>query len=161
MRLLVVGKLNGQLSTAMKMAVSAGVTVGHVETIAQATRALRAGQGADLLMVDFELGIAGLIATTEAERIRGPVVASGVPLATTAQSASFAAEGAGRGFVGETVATMERQLIIETLEHCRGNRTHAANILGISIRTLRNKLKGYSEAGVSVPAHQGAAASAA
>jgi two-component system response regulator FlrC len=49
---------------------------------------------------------------------------------------------------------MEQTLIIETLEHCFGNRTHAANILGISIRTLRNKLKEYTEAGVSVPAPQ-------
>ena len=49
---------------------------------------------------------------------------------------------------------MEQQLIIDTLEHCLGNRTHAANILGISIRTLRNKLKEYTEAGVSVPAPQ-------
>jgi len=49
---------------------------------------------------------------------------------------------------------MEQQLILDTLEHCFGNRTHAANILGISIRTLRNKLKEYGEAGVSVPAPQ-------
>ncbi len=47
--------------------------------------------------------------------------------------------------VGQTVAEVERQLIINTLDHCLGNRTHAANILGISIRTLRNKLKQYSE----------------
>ena len=52
MRLLVVGKLNGQLSTAVKMAMSAGAKVSHVETIAAATHALRAGQGADLLLVD-------------------------------------------------------------------------------------------------------------
>ena len=63
--------------------------------------------------------------------------------------------------MGQTVATMEQQLIIDTLEHCLGNRTHAANILGISIRTLRNKLKEYSEAGVSVPAPQGMGAHAA
>src|ERR1700760_4406366 len=78
MRLLVVGKLNGQLGTAVKMAMSAGAKVSHVETIAQATHALRAGQGADLLMVDYELDIAGLIAANEAERIRVPVVACGI-----------------------------------------------------------------------------------
>ncbi|THD62182.1 sigma-54 dependent transcriptional regulator [Phenylobacterium sp.] len=78
MRLLVVGKLNGQLSTAVKMAMSAGAKVSHVETIAAATHALRAGQGADLMMVDYELDIAMLIATNEAERIRVPVVACGV-----------------------------------------------------------------------------------
>ncbi len=55
------------------------------------------------------------------------------------------------GLVGHTVAEVERDLIIETLQHCLGNRTHAANILGISIRTLRNKLKQYSEEGVPVP----------
>jgi DNA-binding NtrC family response regulator len=76
--------------------------------------------------------------------------------ARTAQSASVAAEAASRAFVGQTVAAIEQQLIIDTLSHCLGNRTHAANILGISIRTLRNKLKEYGEAGVSVPAPQGA-----
>ena len=53
--------------------------------------------------------------------------------------------------VGRTVADVERDLILDTLSHCLGNRTHAANILGISIRTLRNKLKQYSEEGVPVP----------
>jgi DNA-binding NtrC family response regulator len=55
------------------------------------------------------------------------------------------------GLVGRTVSEVERDLIIETLHHCLGNRTHAANILGISIRTLRNKLKQYTGEGVSVP----------
>lgn len=45
--------------------------------------------------------------------------------------------------VGQTVAEVERELIIQTLGHCHGNRTHAATILGISIRTLRNKLRQY------------------
>ena len=55
------------------------------------------------------------------------------------------------GLVGRTVSDVERELIIDTLHHCVGNRTHAANILGISIRTLRNKLKQYVEQGFAVP----------
>ncbi|MEI7669526.1 MAG: sigma-54 dependent transcriptional regulator [Pseudomonadota bacterium] len=47
--------------------------------------------------------------------------------------------------VGRTVESVERDLILDTLKYCLGNRTHAANILGISIRTLRNKLKVYGE----------------
>jgi two-component system response regulator FlrC len=78
MRLLVIGRLSGQLATAVKMAMNAGAKVSHVETIAQATQALRAGQGADLLMVDFELDIRALIAANEGERIRVPVVACGI-----------------------------------------------------------------------------------
>src|ERR1700685_2710527 len=78
MRLLVIGRLSGQLSSAVKLAMAAGAKVSHVETCEQATYALRAGQGADLLMVDYGLDIAGLIAANEAERIRVPVVACGV-----------------------------------------------------------------------------------
>ena len=91
----------------------------------------------------------------------GQPFASADPHARAAQAASLAAETASRSYVGQTVAAVEQQLIIDTLEHCLGNRTHAANILGISIRTLRNKLKEYTEAGVAVPAPQTGAASAA
>ena len=85
---------------------------------------------------------------------------SAAPDAQTARTASMAAEATSRGFVGQTVAVVEQQLIIDTLSHCLGNRTHAANILGISIRTLRNKLKEYTEAGIPVPAPQSAASAA-
>ena len=59
---------------------------------------------------------------------------------------------ASDNMVGRTVADVEKDLIISTLKHTLGNRTHAANILGISIRTLRNKLKQYMEEGTEVPA---------
>jgi DNA-binding NtrC family response regulator len=70
---------------------------------------------------------------------------------TPAERAAQAAELATRGLVGRTVADVERELILDTLDHCLGNRTHAARILGISIRTLRNKLHEYVESGVTVP----------
>jgi DNA-binding NtrC family response regulator len=47
--------------------------------------------------------------------------------------------------LGGTVADMEKKLILDTLDHVLGNRTTAAKILGISIRTLRNKLKEYGQ----------------
>lgn len=53
-------------------------------------------------------------------------------------------EESGDGLeVGVTVAEMEKRLIYKTLEHTDNNRTRAAEILGISIRTLRNKLNEY------------------
>jgi DNA-binding NtrC family response regulator len=68
-----------------------------------------------------------------------------------ATHAAMAAEQVTRGLVGRTVADVERDLILETLKHCLGNRTHASNILGISIRTLRNKLNEYASDGAPIP----------
>ncbi len=69
--------------------------------------------------------------------------------------AALAAEAVTRALVGRTVADVERDLILETLKHCLGNRTHAANILGISIRTLRNKLNEYATTGAPIPPPHG------
>lgn len=52
--------------------------------------------------------------------------------------------------VGHTVAMVERELILQTLQSCGGNRTSASSILGISVRTLRNKLKIFVRAGIFV-----------
>ena len=49
--------------------------------------------------------------------------------------------------IGTTVAEMEKELIMKTLGYCRENRTRAAELMGISVRTLRNKLKEYREGG--------------
>ena len=81
------------------------------------------------------------------------------PVASTydagpAGRAAQAADAVTRSFVGQTVAAMEKTLILDTLSHCLGNRTHAANILGISIRTLRNKLNEYADEGTPIPAPQ-------
>jgi DNA-binding NtrC family response regulator len=81
---------------------------------------------------------------------------SATPAAGAASAAADGNEAGGidgtRKLVGRTVSDVERDLILDTLNHCLGNRTHAANILGISIRTLRNKLRDYGQAGLNVPA---------
>ncbi len=46
---------------------------------------------------------------------------------------------------------MERIMIMRGLEHTSGNRTQAAELLGISVRTLRNKLNEYRSRGLEVP----------
>jgi DNA-binding NtrC family response regulator len=78
------------------------------------------------------------------------------PMDAAAERAVAAAQGALKGLssvrVGQTVAEVEQELILSTLDHCLGNRTHAATILGISIRTLRNKLRAYQDAGVDIAA---------
>jgi len=48
--------------------------------------------------------------------------------------------------VGTTVGEAERQLIVKTLESTNNNKTRAAEILGISLKTLHNKLKEYGSA---------------
>ncbi len=73
------------------------------------------------------------------------------PSESTARRAAETAEAVTRALVGRTVADVERELILDTLGHCLGNRTHAAKILGISIRTLRNKLNEYMASGLDIP----------
>jgi two-component system response regulator FlrC len=101
-----------------------------------------------LLATGPEIGIDGILTPdgSRLDSVRGPDVAS---------HAAMAAEQVTRGLVGRTVAEVERDLILETLKHCLGNRTHAANILGISIRTLRNKLNEYAADGAPIPPANG------
>lgn len=78
-----------------------------------------------------------------------PAVASTAPAAPTGapQPAQTVTAKPPRhnDLVGRTVEEVEKELIIDTLDYCLGNRTQAAQILGISIRTLRNKLNQYSD----------------
>jgi DNA-binding NtrC family response regulator len=55
--------------------------------------------------------------------------------------------------IGSTVGEIERELVLQTLARCDGNRTRAARVLGLSVRTLRNKIRQYSAEGIDVPAH--------
>jgi CheY-like chemotaxis protein len=68
MRLLIVGTLKGQLTTATKIAMENGATVTHAEDHEQAMRVLRGGKGADLLLVDVALDIRNLVLRRSEER---------------------------------------------------------------------------------------------
>src|SRR6476646_4994988 len=90
-----------------------------------------------------EIGVEAIL-TPDGDRLDTPRTVPAVAHAT------FAAEQVTRALVGRTVADVERDLILDTLKHCLGNRTHAANILGISIRTLRNQLYEYADGGLPI-----------
>ncbi len=57
-----------------------------------------------------------------------------------------------RCLVGSPLKDIERDLVLETLSNTRGNRTASARLLGVSVRTLRNKITEYSADGAEVPA---------
>src|ERR1700710_1525936 len=78
MRLLIVGTLKGQLTTATKIAMDRGASVTHAESIEQALAVLRSGKGADLLMVEVAIDIRALVERLELEHIHVPIVACGI-----------------------------------------------------------------------------------
>src|SRR6478735_9919248 len=77
MRLLMIGRLNGELITASKIAMQRGASVTQADAVPQGLNVLRA-RGADLIMIDVGLPIRELVTALEGERIRTPVVACGV-----------------------------------------------------------------------------------
>ena len=71
------------------------------------------------------------------------VAAAGAGSAATAQEGAEGPDSV-RFSIGTTVEEAEKGLILRTLEHTRNNKTRAAEILGISLKTLHNKLKEYA-----------------
>jgi DNA-binding NtrC family response regulator len=59
-----------------------------------------------------------------------------------------------RWLVGSPISAVERDLVLETLTHTHGNRTASARLLGVSIRTLRNRITEYSGEGLDIPRHE-------
>jgi DNA-binding protein Fis len=53
--------------------------------------------------------------------------------------------------IGHTLARVEQELILQTLRYNQGNRTRAAGLLGISIRSLRDRIRNYRDQGEYVP----------
>ncbi|MGB6537279.1 MAG: sigma-54 dependent transcriptional regulator, partial [Xanthobacteraceae bacterium] len=97
MRLLIIGTLDGQLTVATKLAMDKGAAVTHAADNTQALAVLRAGRGADLLMVDVAMDIRMLMRGLEAERIHVPVVACGT--ATDARAAVAAIQAGAKEYI--------------------------------------------------------------
>src|ERR1051326_2640000 len=97
MRLLIIGTLNGQLTTATKLAMEKGATVTHAADIAQGLAVLRAGSGADLLVVDVAIAIRELVRGLEAEHIHVPIVACGI--STDARAAVAAIHAGAKEYI--------------------------------------------------------------
>ena len=78
MRLLIVGGHDREIAAAIGMAVERGATLRHVVSPEAGLEELRAGRGAELILIEVGADIAGLIRALAAERIFVPVVAYGV-----------------------------------------------------------------------------------
>jgi DNA-binding NtrC family response regulator len=176
LRLMLVGTPGSELTLAADMARETGADVATETGIDAAVAALRRGEFT-LVMVDVLLDVPGFLNRLRGEGRAVPVLACGIaapaalavaairagardyiPLppereliaAAIASVAAAARPIEISGLVGNTVADVERELILETLERCRGNRTSASTILGISVRTMRNKLRLFIESGIPV-----------
>jgi DNA-binding NtrC family response regulator len=80
------------------------------------------------------------------------IMPENLPSPLPADSPRFTANDDVSPLVGHTIKEVERKLILHTLGYHGGNRTRSASVLGISIRTLRNKINGYGALGIAVPA---------
>src|SRR5579885_3628705 len=78
MRLLIIGDLYGQIGAASAIARARGARITHVEDLESAMTALRAGQGADVIMIEVKEDIEKLCTMLMRERFNLPVVACGV-----------------------------------------------------------------------------------
>jgi DNA-binding NtrC family response regulator len=131
------------ISDAARRAISGHRWTGNVRELENAMhRAVLLATGAE---IDVDA-----IRLPDGQPLTGGATYDAGPAGRAAQTA----DAVSRAQVGQTVAQMEKALILDTLTHCLGNRTHAANILGISIRTLRNKLNEYADEGTTIPAPQ-------
>lgn len=158
-RLLVVGVCDKETQIAIDMTCSFGLSIQRADDIPAALELLRSNHF-DLVMIDIGIDASEFATLLREERMAVPILACGqdpaaansvarIGVGTTERSDS---QDCTHAMVGRTVAAVERDLILATLQHCQGNRTHAADILGISIRTMRNKLRMLTAAGIFVPA---------
>jgi len=100
---------------------------------------------------ELENTIHRAVLLAEGDEIGLEAIELGAPAGSAQVLASGQRPTGVAALVGQKMEEVERDLILETLGRTLGNRTHAATILGISIRALRNKLRDYAAQGLAVP----------
>jgi DNA-binding NtrC family response regulator len=128
-RLLLIGSRQHVLEVAFDVARKNAATLSVREFDQDMLAALSAGD-CDLLGIELDVGRTRSGVSTEGSSERR------MPAIDT--------------LVGRNLADVEQALILSTLTHCNGNRTSAASMLGISVRTMRNKLRAFLDDGVAV-----------
>jgi DNA-binding NtrC family response regulator len=122
-RLLLVGDLNKTMGLAVEMVRGSAASIAVGTADCEALERLRRAAG-DLVVVDVAVNLPDVIARLRGERAGNQAMVAAV-----------------EELVGHRIDEVERALILQTLDRCRGNRTTAAAMLGISVRTIRNKLR--------------------
>jgi two-component system, response regulator FlrC len=157
MRVLIIGSLAGELGQAARIAMARGAKLDQADDSAAALVRLRAELSSTALVRLVAHGWRGNVRELENTIHRAVLLAEGaeigpeaIELGTGSETVAPAAGGVS-SLVGRTMEEVERDLILQTVGHTLGNRTHAATILGISIRALRNKLRDYAAQGLPVP----------
>ncbi|RAK25606.1 regulatory Fis family protein [Falsochrobactrum ovis] len=99
------------------------------------------GETGHLVFTEFASHAGVIVVTASEERLIDHVVCR---LAASGNApGEETANKAVQMLVGQTLADVDRRLILQTLRHCHGNRTRTTNMLSISLRTIRNKLREY------------------
>jgi len=175
---MLVGGAASRLCVAGGLARDLGATIHLADNGADALSALH-HQACDLVMIEVTHDVGEIVRLLRAGRFTMPVLACGIGV--PAELAVMAVKAGARDYValppareviravltGQAVAdaggtpvdalvghkmdAVEQALILETLQRCNGNRTAASQLLGISVRTMRNKLRAFMDAGVAVP----------
>jgi DNA-binding NtrC family response regulator len=168
MQITIVGEFNsdGMENTVATTDEGAQTKLTFLKDARQAIEEFDAGLVSDLVVCGQEIDIRAFTANFEALGIPVPAMlqpaklekmgddAKGLPSKKTPwdDPSSWLGNENNPLRLGQRLADMERELILQTLTHCGGNRTYAADILGISSRTMRNKLQQYSAEGRTITA---------
>lgn len=131
-RLMLVGELGPAMGLAVEMVRGSAASI----AVGTAGGAIRETWrcGGEVAVIEISVDMPDVVARLRGER-----------------AAKLTFRRAVSGLVGHSIDHVERELILQTLERCSGNRTSAASMLGISVRTMRNKLRTFLSDGQVLP----------